>query len=53
MTIVRVGTTKKYSDGWDAAFGKKGAAKAASKSKNAAPAAKKGKKKFAQKAAKR
>lgn len=53
VTIVRVGTTKKYSDGWDAAFGKKGAAKAASKSKNAATAAKKGKKKFAQKAAKR
>ena len=22
MTIVRVGTTKKYSEGWDSAFGK-------------------------------
>jgi hypothetical protein len=25
MSIIRVGTTKKYSDGWDAIFGKKGA----------------------------
>ena len=23
MSIVRVGTTKRYSDGWDAIFGKK------------------------------
>jgi hypothetical protein len=30
VTIVRVGTTKKYSEGWEAAFGK---------SKKAAPAA--------------
>ena len=24
MTIIRVGATKKYSDGWDSAFGKGG-----------------------------
>lgn len=36
MTIVRVGATKKYSDGWESAFSKR-------KSKgSAAPAAKKG-----------
>lgn len=27
MSIVRVGTTKKYADGWDAIFGKKAATK--------------------------
>lgn len=48
MTITRVGTNQKYSDGWEKAFaGKKGNAKAASKkaapSKKAA-AKKKGKK---------
>ena len=53
VTIVRVGTTKKYSDGWEGAFGRKGAARAAGKSKAAAPAAKKGKKKLVQKAGKR
>jgi hypothetical protein len=47
VTIVRVGTTKKYSDGWETAFGKKGGMKAAGKSKSAASAAKKGKKKLA------
>ncbi|MEX0678190.1 MAG: hypothetical protein WD063_13995 [Pirellulales bacterium] len=50
MTIVRVGTTKKYADGWETAFGKgkrkvgpaakKAAAKKAAK-KSAKPAAKK------------
>ncbi len=45
MTIVRIGATKKYSDGWEAAFskGKKKAATApaaAAKTKKAKPAAK-------------
>jgi hypothetical protein len=47
VTIVRVGTTKKYSDGWDAAFGK-GQKQAAAKPKTAAkkkPAKKPAKKK--------
>jgi hypothetical protein len=39
-----VGTTKKYSDGWESAFGKTGFARAAGKSKAAALAAKKSKK---------
>ena len=34
MSIVRVGTTQKYSEGWDAIFGRKKAAK------KSAPAAK-------------
>lgn len=43
MTIVRVGTTKKYSDGWEAAFGKgkkksKAAPKKASGKSQAKPA---------------
>ena len=29
VTIVRIGASKKYSDNWEAAFGRKGAAKAA------------------------
>ncbi len=45
MTIVRVGTTKKYSVGWEAAFGKKGGAKTAVKTKKSASAAVKSKKK--------
>ncbi len=40
MSIVRVGTTKKFSDGWDAIFGKK-----RSPAKKTKPAAKKGSKK--------
>ena len=35
MTIVRVGATKKYSDGWDSAFGK-GGKKSATPTKSAA-----------------
>ena len=54
MTIVRVGTTKKYSEGWEGAFGgKKSAARAAGKSRIAATAAKKGKKKPGRKTVKR
>lgn len=37
MTIVRVGATKKYSDGWSAAFGKgKSTTEPAAKTKKAA-----------------
>lgn len=36
MTIVRVGATKKYSDGWDAAFGGKKKSGAAKPKKTAA-----------------
>jgi hypothetical protein len=48
VTIVRVGTTQVYSEGWEGAFGKGKKPAAASKgkaAKNAKPAAKKGKKK--------
>lgn len=42
MTIVRVGTTKKYADGWETAFGKgKGKAGPAAKKAAAKKAAKK------------
>ncbi len=36
MSIVRIGTTKKFSDGWDAIFGRKKAAakKSAAKKKS-------------------
>ncbi|MGD9721624.1 MAG: hypothetical protein AB7O59_05950 [Pirellulales bacterium] len=51
MTIVRVGATKKYTDGWESAFGKgkkkataAPAKKAAKKSAKKKPAGKKGKK---------
>ena len=48
MTITRVGTSAKYANGWDSAFGKGKSAKksAAATSKKKAPAkkAKKGKK---------
>ncbi len=43
MTIVRVGTTKKYSDGWESAFGKskgKNTAAAGAKTSKAKKAAK-------------
>jgi hypothetical protein len=53
VTIVRVGTTKNYSEGWEGAFGKKGAARSAGKSKSAALSAKKGKKKLVQRAGKK
>jgi hypothetical protein len=53
VTIVRVGTTKKYSDGWESAFGKTGFARAAGKSKAAALAAKKSKKKTGRKTVKK
>jgi hypothetical protein len=53
VTIVRVGTTKKYSEGWEGAFGRKGGARIAGKSKTAAPVAKKGKKKLVQKSGKK
>lgn len=50
MTIIRVGATKKYSDGWEAAFGgSQGKRKAApaKKTKKAASAKKKPAKKAA------
>jgi hypothetical protein len=53
VTIVRVGTTKKYSDGWEGAFGRKGGVRAAGKSKTATPAAKKSKKKLVQRTGKK
>jgi len=41
VSIIRVGTTKKYSDGWQLAFGgKKGSGKSSVKSARAKPAAK-------------
>jgi hypothetical protein len=44
VTILRVGTSQKYSDGWDAAFsGKKTASKATAKKKTAAKKSKKSK----------
>jgi hypothetical protein len=49
VTITRVGTNAKYSDGWDAAFAKKGAGtakktgKAAAKKKSPKKAGKKSK----------
>ena len=45
MTIVRVGATKKYSDGWEQAFGKSKAKKSAAEK----TAAKKGAKRKASK----
>jgi hypothetical protein len=45
VTIVRVGTTQVYSEGWEGAFGKGKKSPAASKGKAAKPAVKKGKKK--------
>ena len=45
MTILRVGTNQKYSDGWEAAFsGRKAAGKAAAKKKTARKSPKKSKK---------
>jgi hypothetical protein len=45
VTILRVGTSQKYSDGWQAAFsGKKAAGKAAAKKKAPAKKSKKSKK---------
>lgn len=41
MSIIRVGATKKYSDGWEAAFGKGKKKSAAAKSKPAKKSAKK------------
>jgi hypothetical protein len=35
MTIVRVGSTEKYAEGWDKAFGKSRVAGAANKKKSA------------------
>lgn len=40
MTIVRVGTSKKYSDGWEGAFGKRSSGKSAVKVKGLSTAAK-------------
>jgi hypothetical protein len=45
VTIVRVGTNQKYSDGWETAFGKRKSAKAATKSSGSKTAAKKSAKK--------
>lgn len=44
MTIVRVGATKKYSEGWESAFGK-GKTKTATSAKAASPKKSAGKKK--------
>jgi hypothetical protein len=45
VTILRVGTNQKYSDGWEAAFsGKKSAGKASAKKKVSAKKSKKSKK---------
>lgn len=45
MTILRVGTNQKYSDGWEAAFaGKKSAGKASTKKKAAKKSPKKSRK---------
>jgi len=45
VTILRVGTSQKYSDGWDAAFGgKKAASKATAKKRAPAKKSKKSKK---------
>lgn len=41
MSIVRVGSTKKYSDGWESAFSGKGKKKTAKKTAAKKPAAKK------------
>lgn len=41
MTIVRVGATKKYSDGWESAFGKKSRKKQSTSSKAKKPVKKK------------
>lgn len=51
MTIVRVGATKKYTEGWEAAFGKgkKRAKPAGAKKKAAKKATKKAAKKSARK----
>jgi hypothetical protein len=40
VTIVRVGTSKKYSDGWEGAFGKRSSGKSAVKAKGPSAAAK-------------
>lgn len=45
MTIVRVGTSEKYADGWADAFGKGKKKKTTKAAKKAAPAKKKAKKK--------
>jgi hypothetical protein len=52
VTIVRVGTTKKYSDGWEAAFSK-GKKKSATVAKPAKKAAKKSTKSAAKPAKKK
>jgi hypothetical protein len=45
VTILRIGTNQKYSDGWEAAFsGKKAGAKASAKRKSAKKSPKKAKK---------
>jgi hypothetical protein len=53
VTIVRVGTTKKYSEGWESAFGKKSGGRTALKAKKSASTATKSKKKPAAKRTKR
>jgi hypothetical protein len=44
VTILRVGTNQKYSDGWEAAFGGKKPAKATAKKKAAKKSPKKARK---------
>jgi hypothetical protein len=48
-----VGPTKKYSDGWDAAFGKKGAGRSAAKAKMAGSSGVRSRKKIAPAGAKK
>jgi hypothetical protein len=52
VTIVRVGTSKKYSDGWEGAFGKRSSGKSAVKAKRHS-AAQKAKKRVAAKKSKK
>ena len=53
MTIVRVGTTKKYSEGWEAAFSKRGKKTAAAPKKAQKKAVKKSPKSATKPAAKK
>jgi hypothetical protein len=52
VTIVRVGPTKKYSEGWEGAFGKRSSGKSAVKAKGLGAAAKAKKRKAAKKSKK-
>ncbi|TWT31552.1 hypothetical protein [Blastopirellula retiformator] len=53
MSIIRVGSNQKYSDGWESAFGKEPAKKSSSAKKTAKPAKKKSAKAAVKKTAKK